>query len=40
MVSGRSVIGLKTVNFLFNSQCKNNQTPRGGKNLKKYKHTD
>ena len=34
MVSGRSVIGIKSAIFL-NRQSTNNQTPRGGKNLKK-----
>ena len=40
MVSGRSVTELKSVIFFLNSHGTNDQTSRGGKNLKKGKHTD
>jgi len=38
-VSGRSVTGLKSVIYFLNSHGTNDQTARGGKNLKKVKHT-
>mgnify|MGYP001815049557 CR=1 FL=1 len=40
MVSGSSVTGLKSTISFFNSHGTNDQTARGGKNLKKGKHTD
>ena len=39
-MSGRSVTGLKSVIFFFNSHGTNDQTSRGGKNFKKGIHKD
>ena len=40
MVSGRSVNGLKSAIYFLNSHGTNDQTARGGKNIKKGKHKD
>ena len=40
MVSERSVTGLKSVIYFFNSHGTNNQTPRKGKNFKEGKRKD